>query len=124
MKKIPFFKKLQLWQEAQYISAEDISYSEWLDNDTWVCWGISWTPKLAKLRAILDDLFDLPEDTESENGIIMIEYHADKRKFWYGLAFEDETITITKLVSSRKLNNMILKQILFPVKNGARKIYV
>lgn len=122
MKKIPFTKKYLIMKEARHISVDDILYSEWLDNDTWVCWGIPWIPKLSKLRQMLDDLYDLPEDTESENGIIMIEYHADKKRFWYGLAFEDETITITGLLSSNKLNHTILKQILKPVRN-VQKIF-
>ena len=38
MKKIPFTKKYLIMKEARHISADDILYSEWLDNDTWVCW--------------------------------------------------------------------------------------
>lgn len=112
MKKISFITKMRLRHEAKNISSEDITYSEWLDKDTWVCWGIQWTPKLNVLRSLLDEIFNLPEDITSGDGIIMMEYHLDEKKFWYGLVFDDETITITNLISSEQLNQMILRYIL------------
>ena len=109
MKKISFLQKRKLHQELEKITAEDIKRGQdWLDKDTWICWGILWRSELLALREMLDKLFDLPDDINSDEGKIMIEYHEDDRTYWYGIYFEDDTITVTDLFSCKYLNDLVL----------------
>lgn len=109
MKKILYFTKLKIQKELKHITYNDIiNGSEWLDKDTWICWGILWKPHLYKLRKLLDKIYELPKDINADEGKIMIEYHEDDKTFWYGLFFDDETINITSLFSTKYLNNLII----------------
>ena len=108
--KISYFKKKRVQKELEKITYEDIKRgADWLDKDTWICWGILWKPHLYNLRKLLDELFELPEDIESDDGKIMIEYHEDDDTFWYGIFFEDDTITVTELFSCKYLNDLVFK---------------
>lgn len=110
MKKVSYFKKKKIQKELEKITYDDIKKGEdWLDKDTWICWGILWKPHLLELRKLLDELFDLPKDIESDEGKIMIEWHEDDNEFWYGIFFEDDNITVTDLLSCKHLNELVLK---------------
>lgn len=104
MNKKELKKKIQL--EVSKITIDMIAPGEWLDEDTWINWKVSWTETFKKL---FNDFFEFDESDESDDDYwLCIEYWKSENKIQYLLQCDTCTININEYIESEYIDNLVL----------------